>query len=112
MILVEESHVEGQSIFMINIHHTFGDGLVYVAVLNAAASNGFQGMANLQTGKQQTTMQEIVGFKDGIFAFLKMLSRYNPFMNEPEDCNHRYLFSKNLPIGKMKAACKKFKMPL
>ena len=47
MILVEESHIPDQSIFMINIHHTFGDGLVDVAVLNAAASNGFQGMANL-----------------------------------------------------------------
>ena len=111
-ILIEESHVENQSIMILAIHHTFGDGITFVAVMNAVAENGFVGLANLQTGQAHTKMDELKGLKAGVENFVQVLRNYNPFMKQPEDCNHRYLFSKNLPIGNMKAACKKFKMPL
>lgn len=110
--MVEESHVEGQSVLMIPIHHTFGDGITFVAVLNAAAENGFVGMTKLQQRDETSVALELAGLKFGIEAFLNVLKNYNPFMSAPQECKHRYLFSENLPIGKMKAACKKFKMPL
>lgn len=97
---------------MIPIHHTFGDGITFVAVLNAAAENGFVGMTKLQQRDETSVALELAGLKFGIEAFLNVLKNYNPFMSAPQECKHRYLFSENLPIGKMKAACKKFKMPL
>ena len=97
---------------MIPIHHTFGDGLTFSAVLNAAAENGFVGMAKLKRGDETSASVELAGFRYGVEAFMKVLKNYNPFMSAPQECKHRYLFSDNLPIGRMKAACKKYKLPL
>ena len=111
-ILIEDSHVEGQSIFMIQIHHCFGDGITLVGVLNAAAENGFVGLTKLRAEEKPSAAVEMAGFKYGVEAFLQTLSNYNPLMSAPEDAKHRYLFSGNLLIGRMKEACKKYKMPL
>lgn len=111
-VLIEDSHVEGQSVLLLPVHHTFGDGIVWVSVLNAAAENGFAGLAQLQHGEEDSMWVELAGLKFGINAFMKVLANYNPFMKQPEIVNHRYLFSENLAIGRMKAACKKFNMPL
>ena len=43
IVLVEESHFEGESIFMLPVHHAFGDGMTFVSTINAAAENGFKG---------------------------------------------------------------------
>ena len=55
---------------------------------------------------------ELAGLRYGVDAFIKVLANYNPFMNAPKHVQHRYLFSDKIEIAPMKAACKKFKLPL